>query len=80
MAEKAFNRDKVCEELEKWFDLVTKRHDEVIQKAGKYVGFDEQVRSVRFIALGRSGFLEMFGKTSKLTSVWVLRSEQNSLN
>ena len=29
-----------------WLDLVTKRHEEVFQKARNYVGSEEQVRSV----------------------------------
>ena len=46
MAEKATISDKICEELERWFDLVTKRQDEAIHKARNYVGSEEQIRSV----------------------------------
>ena len=33
MAKKATNIEKICEELEQWLDLLSKRHDEVIHKA-----------------------------------------------
>ena len=33
MAKNATNIKKICEELEQWLDLLSKRHDEVIHKA-----------------------------------------------
>ena len=50
MAEKVFNKDKICEELEQWPDLVTKRQVDVIQKARSYVRSEEQVRSVYWVS------------------------------
>ena len=37
MEEKATTRDKIFEDLEQSFDQVTKRHDEVIQRAKIYL-------------------------------------------
>ena len=68
MVEKANNRDKICEKLEKWLDPVTKIHDEVIQKARNYIGTQGQASSVS----SRSGEVassKIFEKTSMDTSI-----------
>ena len=46
MAENAWNRVNMCEELQQWLDMVTKQHDETIQKARNYSGAEEQARFV----------------------------------
>ena len=53
MVEKATNRDRICEKLEQWFDLMTKRHDEVIQKAKNYIRSEKQASSVFFWRAGK---------------------------
>ena len=45
MAEKSTNREMISEELEQRLDLVTKRHDEGVQKARNYIVSEKQVRS-----------------------------------
>ena len=46
MVEKATNRDKICDKLEQWLDLMTKRHDEVRQKAKNDIRSEKQASSV----------------------------------
>ena len=46
MAENARTKIRFAKKLEQCLDLVTKRHDGVVQKARKFVGSDGQVRSV----------------------------------